>query len=133
METAKQMTTEPAPVRRPRFGQVLVGLALMLVGLGFLMHRLDVWHVHLSARFWPLILLVIGAAKFLDGPVENRDGRSRRGGMWLIYIGVWGLISEFELFGLSYDTSWPLLVIALGLNIVWRAVEETRARTPREQ
>ena len=54
-----------------------------------------------------------------------RDGRrhSRRSGLWLLAIGVWGTVSEFQLFGLGYSISWPLLVIAAGINTVWRAFE----------
>lgn len=132
MEKGNSMTTG-SDSGRPRVGQVLIGLAIILVGLGFLMHRLDVWHVHLSAKFWPLILLGIGAARFLDGPVETARGGPRRNGLFLIYIGLWGLVSEFELFGLGYETSWPLLIIAVGLNTVWRSIEDARPRRPQEK
>ena len=128
MENGNAMTTNLESSERPRRSQVLVGLALILVGLGFLAHRLDVWHVHLSLRFWPLILIVMGAARFLDGPVVTRGGHRRRNGMFLIFIGLWGLISEFELFGLNYGTSWPLLIVAVGLNTVWRSFEDSRPR-----
>jgi hypothetical protein len=132
METEKGVTTVPDFEQRPRGGQVLLGLALIVLGLGFLLHRLDLWHIHLSARYWPFILIFIGAARLLYGPFRTRRGRTRRGGVWMINIGLWGLISEFQLFGLDYGTSWPLLIVAVGLNIVWRSLEEPRSRKIQE-
>ena len=132
METEKDVATVPDSFHRPRGGQVLLGLALMVLGLGFLLHRLDLWHIHLSTRYWPFILLFIGVARLLDGPFRTRRGRTLRGGVWMINIGLWGLISEFQLFGLNYGTSWPLLIVAVGLNIVWRSLEEPRSRNIQE-
>jgi hypothetical protein len=42
----------------------------------------------------------------------------------LTAVGVWGLISEARLFGFDYSTSWPLLIIAAGMIMVWRAFED---------
>jgi hypothetical protein len=103
--------------------QVAIGLAIMLLGAGFLFDRLDLWHVHLSRHFWPFFPLFFGLARLLDAPRKRRRGRAVRGGMWMIYIGVWGLINEFHVLGLDYDTSWPLLIIGAGLNMVWRSLE----------
>ncbi len=46
-----------------------------------------------------------------------------RGGIWMIFIGIWGLLTEFQVFGLDYHTSWPLLIIGAGLKMVWRSLE----------
>jgi len=111
-----------------RGGQVFIGLAIMLLGFGFLFDRMDVWHVHLSRRFWPFFPLFFGLARLFDAPSARRRGRTVRGGMWMIYIGIWGFLTEFHVFGLDYDTSWPLLIIGAGLNLVWRSFEGPRAR-----
>ena len=132
METEKGVTTATDSSQRPHGGQVLLGLALMVLGLGFLLHRLDLWHIHVSGQYWPFILLFIGAVRLVFGPLRTRRGRSRRGGVLMINIGLWGLISEFELFGLDYGTSWPLLIVAVGLNMVWRALEEPRPQKIQE-
>lgn len=111
----------------PRGAQVVVGLAIMLLGVSFLFQRLDMWHIHLSGRLWPLFPLFFGIARFLDGPQQGRRGRYRRSGMWMIYVGIWGLLTEFHVWGLDYDTSWPLLIIAAGINMVWKSFECSRA------
>jgi hypothetical protein len=110
-----------------RGAQVVIGLAIMLLGVSFLFERMDMWHVHLSRHFWPLFPLFFGIARLLDGPRVTRRGRQVRGGMWMIYIGIWGLMTEFHVFGLDYDTSWPLLIIAAGINMVWKSFECSRA------
>ena len=60
------------------------------------------------STIWPLILIAMGVARLADTGA-SRDCKSPRSGAWLLYIGLWGLISEFHLFGLDYRTSWPLL------------------------
>jgi hypothetical protein len=122
-------TTGGRPDVEARGGQVFIGLALMLLGLAVLFERMDLWHLNVSARLWPFFLLLLGLVKFVSGPYRTRRGRKVRGGAWLIYIGLWGLINEYHLLGLDYDTSWPLLIVAAGLNMVWRSLASTRDRT----
>jgi hypothetical protein len=62
-------------------------------------------------------------------PGEHRGRpRTRRSGFWLLAVGAWGLISESEWFGFDYSTSWPLLIVALGINIVWKSLEAPPGR-----
>ncbi|CAN5810898.1 hypothetical protein BH18ACI5_BH18ACI5_17790 [soil metagenome] len=111
----------------PRGAQVIIGLAIMLLGVSFLFERMDMWHVHLSRHLWPLFPLFFGIARLLEGPRRTRRDRHVRSGMWMINIGIWGLMTEFHVFGLDYDTSWPLLIIAAGINMVWKSFEGSRA------
>lgn len=118
-----QTTTAPAgDPHRVRGGTAVVGVALMLIGAGILADRFDLWRIRVSTDFWPFVPLAFGLARMIDPPV--RDGRrSRRSGAWLVYIGVWGLVSEYGVFGFHYGNSWPLLIVAAGLNMVWRSLE----------
>jgi hypothetical protein len=131
MRSDEIMSTDQEP-DGPDRKRVLLGLAFILLGLSFMAYGLDVWELRLSRQFWPFIPLVLGVVKLIDPPLDKRDRRSRRGGMWLINVGLWGLISEYELFGFGYSTSWPLLIIAAGLNIVWRACESPYPRKTQE-
>jgi hypothetical protein len=104
-------------------GRVVAGLVIVVVGVAMLMDRTGIadMSLHLSGRYWPVILIVLGLARLFDPP--RRHGRpSYRSGGWLLWIGLWGLVSEFHAFGLDYDTSWPLLVIGAGLAMMWRAL-----------
>ena len=111
-------------------GHVAIGAAIILIGLAFFGAQADWWDFRISARFWPFILLFMGAARMVWPRVRQGHRPSRRGGLWLLMIGAWGLISEFRLLGLHYGTSWPLLIVAAGINMVWRALEEPCANRP---
>jgi hypothetical protein len=103
--------------------RVLFGLAIVLIGVAMLVERNATWGIQLNIRWWPLLLIFMGLAR-MAAPGERRGRtRSRRSGFWLLAIGAWGLISELELFGLDYSTSWPLVVVAFGMNMVWRSLE----------
>jgi hypothetical protein len=116
--------------RTPRSnqGRILAGIAVMLAGLAMLADRTGLGGLHLSGRYWPLILIALGVLK-LSGRTRG-DGVRRpvRSGLWLVYVGLWALVSEFQLFGFDYGNSWPLLVIGAGVSIVWRAFDNPAGR-----
>ena len=45
----------------------------------------------------------------------NDRNRELRKGFIMLAIGIWFLANKLDLFDLSYDTSWPLLLILIGL------------------
>ena len=119
---------------RPRNpGRIVGGVAVVLVGLSMLAEQIGFHGLHLSGHYWPLILIAIGVVRLAE--VSGRDGRprSRRVGVWLIFVGLWGLVNEFHAFGLDYGTSWPILIIGAGVGMVWRAVEHPAGRGPLQE
>lgn len=107
----------------------------MLIGLGVLtlLGRSDLAHVRPGHLLPALFLILLGALTMIEktaivvGRVDGRDElrRLRRrkhvgSGLWLVAIGSWMLASEMHLFGLTYHTSWPLLIIVLGVTIIIR-------------
>ena len=107
-------------------GQLFWGFALILVGVALLMDRLDWPWFSISGRSWPLLLMALGIYWVIEPSTRHGRPPSRRFGAWLTYLGVWGLVNEFGYFGVDYRTSWPLLVVGAGLNVVWRALEADR-------
>lgn len=113
--------------------RIAIGVMILLFGLIMLADTLGVAGIHMDGRYWPFILLVIGGFRLMDPPVRDGLRRSRRTGAWLLYIGVWGIVNEFHLFGLDYDTSWPLMIVGVGLAVIWRALDpDERPRSVRE-
>jgi hypothetical protein len=53
-------------------------------------------------------------------------------GLWLVAVGFWMQISHLRLFGLTWGTSWPLLLIALGGGMILRSFFESTARKGEE-
>ena len=108
-------------VGRPT-AQLMMGLVLILVGIALMLDRITI--LGIEGRWWPFIPLALGAVKFIAPSASGRGtGSSRRSGAWLLFFGLWGLVNEFHLFGLDYATSWPLMIVGVGIMIVWRAFE----------
>jgi hypothetical protein len=110
-------------------GRVFAGLIIIAAGVMLLADRIGISGIHLSGRYWPLLLVAFGCVRLFDPPTRrNGARRSRWTGVWFIYLGFWGLVSEFHVFGLDYNSSWPLLIVGAGLGIVWRAFEDSGNR-----
>ena len=120
-----------------RPGAIAAGLLLVGLGLAMFLDTTGVLRVNAGRLVAPFFLIALGSAIVLDrgGFVaecgrgrgeEGRSGRIRRrggpfGGLWLIGIGCWMLVSQTHLFGLTYDTSWPLFIILAGVMILIRS------------
>jgi hypothetical protein len=116
------------------------GVFLMGAGVLFLLDRMgrldlrDIW------EYWPAIFFFIGishllfpsrrqAIRFAGG--ERRvchDGRHDRidGVIWML-IGVWFFANQFGWWGFRYSRSWPVMVLLIGLQTVFRALADSRA------
>jgi hypothetical protein len=129
-----EMQTEGAGLRP---GPVVVGAILLALGTAMLLNSTGVIDVHLGRYIGPLVLIAIGSSIVLGqsavviGDRESIDdgGRRRRrrrggstGGIYLIGLGVWLLLSQNHFFGLTFATSWPLLIILSGFMIVIRGM-----------
>lgn len=112
--------------RRMRPGAVAAGGVLLALGVLLLLDTTGTVRVQAGQLIAPMVMIAIGASILLDGScAPSAPGRHRpRGtsGFWLIGIGVWMLVSQTHLFGLSYGTSWPLLLIMMGLMMAIRGM-----------
>jgi LiaI-LiaF-like transmembrane region len=130
------MDTGELPQRHMRFGAVVGGLIVLAAGVALLLDQTGALEIRAGHLIGPFVLIVIGAAMIFDkGGViytqpardENGDVRLRvrkrggaAGGLWLIGIGVWLLVSQNHIWGLTFHTSWPLFVILAGIMILMR-------------
>jgi hypothetical protein len=107
--------------RRIDNGALVTGLVLIGVGTIFLFDRLGVADLHyIIRRFWPMIFVVIGSANLLN--------RHLWPGLWFITFGAWMQIAHLRLFGVTFASSWPLLLIVFGAGIIARALMENVRR-----
>jgi hypothetical protein len=115
----------------------VVGAILLALGTAMLLNSTGVIDVHLGRVIGPLVLIAIGSSIVLgqnavvigqcEPAVDGSRRRHRRrggstGGIYLIGLGVWLLISQNHFFGLTFATSWPLLIILSGFMIVIRGM-----------
>lgn len=105
-------------VRDP--GRIGWGLVIIAFGLLLLADRYERFDFTFSGEFWPFILVALGVGRLLQAP-DWAVGRTHRSGWGLLAVGLWALAVELNLWGLTYDNAWPLLVIGFGISLVWRA------------
>jgi hypothetical protein len=118
--------------QRAHKGRVFAGLLIIAAGAVLLADRIGISGIHLSGRYWPLLLMVLGIMRLVDPPIRRNGRRSRWTGAWFIYLSLWGFVSEFHVLGLDYSTSWPLLIVGAGIGMIWRALEDPENRQCRQ-
>jgi hypothetical protein len=125
--TVMEMEQTHERVLRP--GPIVAGALLLVVGAGMLLDTTGIADIRMGRLIAPLVLISIGVSSLLScnvatGEHERRRGRRKDpfGGLWLVGVGAWMLASQTHLFGLTFGTSWPLLVILTGIMIVIRGI-----------
>ena len=118
--------------RRFSPGAVMAGIVLLAVGLAMLLDTTGVMSIQPGRLIGPFVLIGMGTLMLIGGrgcashrgtlrePMLRRRDGNRNSGVWLIGLGCWMLVSQTHLFGLSFATSWPLLLILMGLLIAAR-------------
>ncbi len=102
-----------ALARQARARHVVLGGLLVAAGVVLFLGRHDIFY---AFTLWPLLLVGLGLARILGGCCTH----CRRGGFWLLAIGLWFALNEFTV--LRYRDTWPLLLVAIGGLVVWDAV-----------
>lgn len=110
--------------------QLIFGVVIALLGVAFLFNNFDLIDIGNVWQYWPLILVAIGLNKTL----QAENPRARESGIWWMFWGFWLLISYMHLFGLTFGTSWPLIIIAWGIRFLWKSLtRNSRNYTVKEQ
>lgn len=107
--------------------KIFWGLILVAAGTFMLLGRLGIadfsWTLH---KFWPLFVVIIGMSKlFHRGSVW--------GGLWLITLGAWLQAVTLHFHGMTYESSWPLLLIILGAGVILRTIVGAAQRRDAEE
>ena len=120
------MEMEQTHERVLRPGPIVAGALLLVVGAGLLLDTTGLADIRMGRLIAPLVLISIGVTSLLSDGHNGAGCRRRRrdslSGLWTIGFGVWLMVSQTHLFGLTFNTSWPLLVILTGIMIVIRGI-----------
>jgi hypothetical protein len=113
-------------------GVIAAGVVLLVLGAGMLLDTTGVADIRMGRLVAPLVLISIGVSTVLSDRVAcgddqrqgQRRGRRRNpsGGFWLIGLGAWMMASQTHVFGLTFGTSWPLLIVLTGIMIMVRGM-----------
>lgn len=106
-DTGRHQALEERAPRRVNGSTIAWGAALLTVGLVMLLDQMNLLDRSFLHDWWPVALIVVG--------VLTR-------GWFFAAIGTWFLISKLELFGLTWGTSWPLILMVIGAGIIIDAI-----------
>ena len=98
---------------------IIWGVFLIALGALLLLERFGQLHVP-AGSLWPMILFVIGVA-------ELAEGRYGAAALFMALCFVF-LACTLGLFGMTYEKSWPLLMVAAGAGMVMRALTGVGSR-----
>ncbi len=108
------MSRSAASLISPR---LVLGVIIMALGVLFFLDNLDVLAFDDAIRWWPLAPIAIGLALALQ-----TGGTGNRGfGLFLIGAGIWALLNELGIVDLEFWDVFPVLLIAVGGWLIWRA------------
>jgi hypothetical protein len=91
---------------------VIWGVFLIVIGVLLLLERVAGLHIP-TGSLWPLVLFAMAASSAARGRIGSAVMFTMLGA---IFLGV-----TFNVFGLSYHKSWPLLMVAAGVVMVVRS------------
>ncbi len=102
--------------------QVILGVLVIAMGMLFLLDNLAIWDFHRAIQFWPMVFIVVGVVKLFD--TTSSDGYLL--GAVFILVGVLMMLNRLGYIYFSWRTVWPLLLIALGGSVLYKAVTGRR-------
>jgi predicted membrane protein len=106
--------------------QVVLGLAVVVIGVLFLLDNFDIFDMHRVLHFWPMVFIAFGLVKIY----ESADASGRLVGGALTALGVLLTLGHLGWMSVSMHNLWPLFLIAGGAAIMYRSNE---ARAERER
>jgi hypothetical protein len=90
---------------------LFTGLVLVAAGVAFLTGDFG----HIVRNWWPMLFVLVGIPKLFQR-------RTVWAGFFLISVGAWLQLARLHWYGMSYRSSWPLLLILVGAGIALRAI-----------
>lgn len=119
---------EQSPFGRSAPG-LIIGSVLIILGAFLILMNLDIIESIPLWRYWPMALAIIGLYKL----AQAGSSTERREGFWFLVIGLWLQTSFFGLFGLRFSESWPILVIAWGISLIWESLDRRTQTTTAQE
>lgn len=99
---------------------LVLGVAVIAVGVLFTLQNLGLVNAAALLRLWPVVLLALGI-------VYLTNGRWIGAFAWLT-VGSLLLLNNLDVTDIDIFQLWPLILIVVGLNIVRKALGRSRSR-----
>lgn len=92
------------------------GLAIVLIGISWLLFNMGVIPFNPFTRYWPVLLILFGVMN-----VITHSGRLF--GFLLILAGAFLQLNKLGLMHLTFADLWPVALIGVGLLLMWGSME----------
>ncbi len=99
-------------------GRLIAGAILIGLGVIYTLDSFGVLYAGHVFRYWPLILVGVGIAKFS----QARLPAQRTGGIVLVLIGVSLLLWTLNVYWFRARYVWPVLLLLVGGSLIWQAI-----------
>ncbi len=97
---------------------VFLGVCFILGGVLLLLNQLDVLPVNLWHDGWPYLVMIVGVGTVVTAASAERVGS----GVMFIGFALWWLAAVNHWHGLTWRTSWPLGLVAMGAGTLAHAI-----------
>ncbi|HEV7427019.1 MAG TPA: DUF5668 domain-containing protein [Thermoanaerobaculia bacterium] len=112
---------------RDNSDQIFWGLFLLAAGTILLLSRLGVMNISWTMRhYWPLIVIIVGLSHIFHR-------RTIWSGLWIVAVGAWLQMVTLHIYGFTYRSSWPFLLVILGAGIIMRTIADAARRRDVEE
>ena len=115
---------DDAKAPSPFSPKLVVGVAIIVAGLVLTLDNLGLIEAHTIFKLWPLVLVVMGIAK-----LRQEGGGGGLSGWFLVLGGCFLLLFTFAR-GHVAEALAPMLVVAVGILIVTKALKQHRGISP---
>jgi predicted membrane protein len=95
--------------------KLVIGLVVVAVGVLFTLDNLGIIVDDDYLKYWPILVIGLGLTKL------TQPGR-RAAGLFFMAIGSLLLLANLHLLDVFVLYFWPVLLIVVGANLVWRAL-----------
>jgi hypothetical protein len=113
--------------RQDKSDQIFWGLFLLAAGTILLLSRLHFMDISWTMRrFWPLIVIIIGISHIFHR-------KTIWSGLWIVAVGAWLQMVTLHIYGFTYGSSWPILLVILGGGIIVRTIADSARRRDAEE
>lgn len=103
--------------QRDPASQLIVGVAVVIIGMVFLLDNLGWLDLDFTLHLWPTALIFFGILKV----VQTRTTSGAVVGGALILVGSLILLKETGFIDIAWRSLWPLILIAAGLSVMFKS------------
>ncbi len=107
------MEDDNREIIQARTRRIVMGLMFVAAGLLLTIEGRSIFQI---GSLWPLLFIVPGLGRIIGACCPGH----RRGGYWLLGLGLWFALNEYT--ALGYHHTWPLLLVFVGGMVAWEAV-----------